>query len=159
LPENLPGEALEREYGTLTARIHLRRAYDAPGTVNGTRVLVDRLWSRALARVRAKIGLWLKEIASSDALRRWSGHEPMRLDEFAARYRAELKAKPAPLAELLRLCCAGSATLLFAAHDAERNNAVILRDVPREKIKDQGRMITIVTINTTNPIGMTVAMA
>ena len=83
----------------------------------------------------------------------------MRWDEFAARHRAELKAKPAPLAELLRLCRAGSVTLLFPAHDAERNNAVILLNMPRENIKDQDRMITIVTINTTNPIGMTVAMA
>ena len=110
----------------MTAQIHLRRAYDAPGAGDGTRVLVDRLWPRGLARTRAKMDLWLKEIAPSNALRRWFGHEPTRWEEFAARYRAELTANPAPLAELARLCRAGPVTLLFAAHDAERNNAVVL---------------------------------
>jgi uncharacterized protein YeaO (DUF488 family) len=117
----------------VSARIHLRSAYDAPGADDGTRVLVDRLWPRGL--VRAKMDLWLKEIASSGALRRWFGREPARWEEFAARYWAELTADPASLAELARLCRAGPLTLQFAAHDAERNNAVVLRDVLRERIK------------------------
>ncbi len=119
----------------MTAHIHLRRAYDAPGADDGARVLVDRLWPRGLARAHAKIDLWLKEIAPSDALRRWFGHEPARWEEFAVRYRAELAANPVPLVELERLCRAGPVTLLFAAHDAERNNAVVLGDVLRERIK------------------------
>ncbi len=32
--------------------IHLRRVYDAPGTEDGFRVLVDRLWPRGLAKER-----------------------------------------------------------------------------------------------------------
>ena len=120
----------------MSARIHLRRAYDVPGVDDGTRVLVDRLWPRGLARARAKMDLRLKETAPSDALRRWFGHESARWEEFAARYLAELTADPAPLAELARLCRAGPVTLLFAAHDAERNNAVVLcDDVLRERIK------------------------
>ena len=120
----------------MSARIHLRRAYDVPGVDDGTRVLVDRLWPRGLARARAKMDLRLKETAPSDALRRWFEHEPARWEEFAARYLAELTADPAPLAELARLCRAGPVTLLFAAHDAERNNAVVLcDDVLRERIK------------------------
>ena len=120
----------------MTALIHLRHAYDAPGADDGTRVLVDRLWPRGLARARAKVDLWLKEIAPSDALRRWFGHDPTRWEEFAARYLAELTADPAPLTELARICRAGPVTLLFAAHDAERNNAVVLcDDVLRERIK------------------------
>jgi hypothetical protein len=83
------------------------------------------------------MAVWLKEIAPSDALRHWFGHEPTRWEEFAARYRAELSANPAPLAELVHLCRAGPVTLLFAAHDAERNNAVVLRDVVREMINAQ----------------------
>ena len=75
-----------------------------------------------------KMDYWLKEIAPSDALRRWFGHEPTRWEAFAVRYRAELTANPAPLAELVRLCRAGPVTLLFAAPDAERNNAVVLRE-------------------------------
>ena len=119
----------------MTAGIHLRHAYDAPGADDGSRILVDRLWPRGLARAPAKIDLWLKEIAPSDALRRWFGHEPTRWEAFAVRYRAELSANSAPLAELIHLCLAGPVTLLFAAHDAQRNNAVVLRDVLRETIK------------------------
>jgi uncharacterized protein YeaO (DUF488 family) len=119
----------------VTAQIHLRRAYDAPEPDDGARVLVDRLWPRGLARVLAMLDLWLKDIAPSDGLRRWFGHEPTRWTEFSVRYRAELAANPAPMVELLRLCRAGPVTLLFAAHDGERNNAVVLRDVLRERIK------------------------
>jgi uncharacterized protein YeaO (DUF488 family) len=119
----------------VTAGIHLRRAYDAPGAEDGSRVLVDRLWPRGLGRASAKIDLWLKDIAPSDALRRWFGHEPTRWEAFAVRYRAELTANPTPMAELVRLCRAGPVTLLFAAQDAERNNAVVLGDVLREQIK------------------------
>lgn len=119
----------------MTARIHLRRVYDAPGVDDGVRVLVDRLWPRGLSRARARMDLWLKEIAPSTALRRWFGHEPARWDEFVVRYRAELMANPAPLSELVHLCRAGPVTLLFAAHDTERNNALVLRDVLRERLK------------------------
>jgi uncharacterized protein YeaO (DUF488 family) len=119
----------------VTAGIHLRRAYDAPGAEDGSRVLVDRLWPRGLARASAKIDLWLKDIAPSDALRRWFGHEPARWGAFAMRYRAELTANSTPMAELVRLYRAGPVTLLFAAHDAERNNAVVLGDVLRQQIK------------------------
>jgi uncharacterized protein YeaO (DUF488 family) len=36
--------------------------------------------------------LWLKEIAPSDDLRRWFGHDPARFAEFSRRYRAEFVA-------------------------------------------------------------------
>jgi uncharacterized protein YeaO (DUF488 family) len=33
------------------------------------------------------------------------------------------------------MCRAGPVTLPFAAHDAERNNAAVMRDVLRKRIK------------------------
>jgi uncharacterized protein YeaO (DUF488 family) len=119
----------------VTARIGLRRAYEAPGADEGTRILVDRLWPRGLTKARAKLDLWLKEIAPTDELRHWFGHEPARWDEFQPRYRAELDANPSPLDEMIDRCRAGPVTLLFAAHDAGRNNAVVVRDVLRERLK------------------------
>jgi uncharacterized protein YeaO (DUF488 family) len=119
----------------VTARIGLRRAYEAPGADDGARILVDRLWPRGLTKARARLDLWLKEIAPTDELRHWFGHEPARWEEFQARYRAELEANPAPLDELIGRCRAGPVTLLFAAHDAGRNNAVVVRDVLRERLK------------------------
>ena len=37
---------------------------------DGLRVLVDRLWPRGVAKEKARVDLWLKDIAPSDAFRR-----------------------------------------------------------------------------------------
>ena len=67
--------------------IRLRRAYDPPEEADGFRILVDRLWPRGLRRDGAWIDLWLKEVAPSNALRQWFGHDQARWMEFRARYR------------------------------------------------------------------------
>ena len=113
----------------MATKIRLRRVYDPPEDADGTRVLVDRLWPRGLAKARAKIDLWLKDIAPRDALRREFGHDPARWDWFAKTYRQELAKNPEPLERLVELCRAGAVTLLFAAHDTEHNNAVVLHGV------------------------------
>lgn len=108
--------------------IGIRRAYEPPGQDEGRRVLVDRLWPRGLSRERLGADLWLKEVAPSDDLRHWFGHDPAKWPEFQTRYRAELDANPGPVQELRLLARQGRLTLLFAAHDAQHNNAVALRD-------------------------------
>lgn len=111
-------------------QIQIKRAYEAAATNDGVRVLVDRLWPRGLKREDADIDHWLKEVAPSTGLRRWFGHDPSRWPEFAQRYRAELAANPPDLAILRGLLQgSGRLTLLFAAADTERNNAVVLHDV------------------------------
>lgn len=111
-------------------QVHLKRAYDAAAVEDGIRVLVDRLWPRGLKRDEAAIDHWLKGVAPSSGLRRWFGHEPSRWPEFEQRYRAELATSPPDLAVLRGLLEGrGRLTLLFAAADTERNNAVVLRDV------------------------------
>jgi uncharacterized protein YeaO (DUF488 family) len=106
---------------------HLKRAYDPPAPEDGTRILVDRLWPRGLKRDHARIDLWLKDIAPSTDLRSWFGHRPERWEEFARRYHAELKANPDPLKQIREAASSGPCTLLYAAHDTERNNAVVLK--------------------------------
>ena len=54
-------------------RVQVRRAYDAPERGDGTRVLVDRLWPRGLAKAKADLDEWCKEVAPSTELRKWSG--------------------------------------------------------------------------------------
>lgn len=112
-------------------QVHLKRAYDVAAVEDGIRVLVDRLWPRGLKRDEAAIDHWLKGVAPSTELRRWFGHEPSRWPEFEQRYRAELATRPPPDLTILRglLEGRGRLTLLFAAADTERNNAVVLRDV------------------------------
>ncbi len=116
------------------ARIGLRRAYDPPGDDEGWRVLVDRLWPRGVARARLGMDEWTKEVAPSDALRHWFGHDPALWDEFRRRYREELAANPGPFEALLRRAEAGPVTLLYSAHDREHNNAVALRGFLEERL-------------------------
>lgn len=89
-------------------------------------VLVDRIWPRGIAKKEAALTLWLKEIAPSDALRKWFGHEPERWAEFQKRYRAELDANGDAVAQLRNLSREGKVTLLYGAHDEAHNNAVAL---------------------------------
>jgi uncharacterized protein YeaO (DUF488 family) len=112
-----------------TGDVYVKRAYDAPSPEDGTRVLVDRLWPRGLAKERARIDLWLREVAPSESLRRWYGHDPDKWDEFQRRYTVELAAgEPAAALERLRaLARQGSVTLVFAARAAEHSNAAVLR--------------------------------
>lgn len=109
--------------------VRLKRVYDDPSADDGTRVLVDRLWPRGRSREAAKVDLWLKDVAPSDALRHWFNHDPERWPEFRKRYRAELAEKSEDL-ETLRRLAAGKkpVTLLFAAKDTEHNNAVALKE-------------------------------
>ncbi|HUZ62927.1 MAG TPA: DUF488 family protein [Acetobacteraceae bacterium] len=106
--------------------LRLKRVYESPEPEDGTRVLVDRLWPRGLARVVAKIDLWAKDAAPSPDLRKWFGHRPDRWEEFARRYHAELAAHPEHLAPIRDLAAHGVVTLLYAARDHDINHAVVL---------------------------------
>ena len=111
--------------------VQLKRAYDAPEASDGTRVLVERLWPRGLTKERARIDLWLKEIAPSAELRRWYGHTPERWEEFRRRYLEELQAEPAreALARLRDLARQGTVTLIVGARDSEHSDGAVLREL------------------------------
>jgi len=116
------------------ATIRLKRVYDPPEPSDGTRVLVDRLWPRGIAKADARIDVWLKDAAPSNELRRWFGHDPGKWQAFRERFLAELAGNPA-LAELRRMARQpGTLTLVFAARDSEHNNAVALRDALRGRL-------------------------
>jgi uncharacterized protein YeaO (DUF488 family) len=70
--------------------VRMRRVYDDLSPDDGTRVLVDRIWPRGLAKATARIDEWAKVVAPSTELRRWYGHDPSRFEEFRRRYQAEL---------------------------------------------------------------------
>ena len=108
--------------------IKVKRVYDPPDPRDGARVLVDRLWPRGARKEGAKLTLWLKDLAPSDELRRWFGHDPAHFAEFSRRYWAELSANNDAARQVEDLIKAGPVTLLYAAHDAEHNNARVLAD-------------------------------
>jgi uncharacterized protein YeaO (DUF488 family) len=116
--------------------VRLERAYGAHSTEAGHRVLVDRLWPRGVRREALGIDAWMKDVAPSDELRRWFGHDPARWGEFAARYRAELRRKPAAdlVNQLVAQARRGPLTLVYGAKDDEHNQAVVLRGVIERRL-------------------------
>src|SRR6185437_8774953 len=109
--------------------IATKRAYETYAPSDGYRVLVDRLWPRGVSKAKAHVDLWMKEIAPSDKLRKWFGHDPKRWAEFQKRYREELKAKSELLDQLRALQKKHrNVTLVYGARDKEHNQAVALRD-------------------------------
>jgi uncharacterized protein YeaO (DUF488 family) len=108
--------------------IKIKRVYDPADKHDGFRILVDRLWPRGLTKEKSKIDLWLKEIAPSNTLRKWSHHDPKRWTEFKKRYFAELAGHTEHLKIILSESSDKTVTLLFAAKDEQHNNAVALRE-------------------------------
>jgi uncharacterized protein YeaO (DUF488 family) len=106
--------------------IKLKRAYEKPARDDGERILVERLWPRGLTKQRARVDLWLKDVAPSAELRRWFGHDPEKWDEFRRRYQNELKHKDDLIELLKRKAKAGTITLIYAARDEEQNGALVL---------------------------------
>lgn len=108
--------------------VSIKRAYEPPASSDGVRILVDRLWPRGVTKTDAHITQWMKEIAPSNELRKWFGHDPDRWEEFRRRYRAELAQKRGLMAELRSLARKGRLTLVYSAHDEAHNQAVVLRE-------------------------------
>jgi uncharacterized protein YeaO (DUF488 family) len=115
--------------------LRIKRVYEPPDTADGVRVLVDRLWPRGLSREKAKIDLWLKDIAPSDTLRRRFHGDPAAWEDFKTAYYAELQQAPAQSAvrDLLERVSREPVTLLLAARDETRNNAVALKEWLEER--------------------------
>jgi len=109
-------------------QIKIKRAYDPPGPEDGRRFLVDRLWPRGVKREALKLDGWIKDVAPSDELRRWYGHDPTRWEEFQRRYEEELERNKEAWEPLLKEARSEDVTLIYAARDEEQNNAVVLRN-------------------------------
>jgi|SRR5580692_12742190 uncharacterized protein YeaO (DUF488 family) len=110
--------------------IKLKRVYDKPAKDDGWRVLVDRLWPRGMTKEAAHLDAWMKDVAPTDALRKWFGHEPVKWAAFEKKYHAELATKKELLAELKKMAKDhDTLTLLFGAKDEEHNEAIVLADV------------------------------
>lgn len=109
-------------------KLRIKRAYEPAVPEDGERFLVDRLWPRGVKKEALVLTEWLKEVAPSDALRRWFGHDPERWEAFRRRYRKELKSQRAVLQSLRNALKRGPVTLVYSAHDEAHNQAVVLRE-------------------------------
>ena len=113
--------------------IQIKRAYDPRSPSDGYRVLVDRLWPRGLSKEELKLDAWMKEVAPSNELRKWFGHEEAKWAEFKKRYFNELKQQPELTAELRKRSRGGKLTLLYSSREEVHNNAVALKEYLERK--------------------------
>lgn len=101
-------------------------------SISGYRILTDRLWPRGISKEKAALDLWAKDVAPTNELRKWFGHEPAKFPEFKQRYRAELGANPAAadfVATVREQLAAGhDVLLLFGAKDEQNNQAIVLKE-------------------------------
>jgi uncharacterized protein YeaO (DUF488 family) len=120
--------------------IRLKRAYDDPSPDDGYRVLVDRVWPRGRAREALRLDEWARELGPSDELRTWFGHDPARWPEFEERYHAELAApdKARMLDALAAKARQGPVTLVYGARDREHNQAQVIGDELRRRLRADG---------------------
>jgi len=109
--------------------VRLKRAYEPPSREDGKRILIDRLWPRGVRRTDAALDQWARDVAPSDALRTWFGHDPERWPEFQRRYKAELRQRTQELDRIRALAKERMVTLVYSAHDEEHNDAIVLKEV------------------------------
>ena len=121
--------AAKRPTQSKTFNIAVKRAYEPASADDGLRVLVDRLWPRGVTKAKARIDLWLKDMAPSDKLRRMVHGDPDTWEEFVKAYAAELKQEPAKsaFADLRARVGKEHVTLVYAARDETHNQAVLLK--------------------------------
>lgn len=109
--------------------VHIKRIYEAISNDDGYRVLVDRLWPRGIKKENAQIDEWLKDVAPSQTLRKWFGHQPEKWDSFYTRYSTGLY-DSMPLAKLKTLMKKHKTlTLLYSAKDEQHNHAIIIKEL------------------------------
>ncbi len=115
--------------------IQIKRVYEKVDVKDGERILVDRMWPRGIRRSTSNIDIWVKNVAPSDELRKWFAHDPKKWMRFKKKYKKELKDNKA-LNKLINIILnADPVTLLYSARDTKHNNAVVLFEVVRARIK------------------------
>src|SRR5919206_2638789 len=110
--------------------IKIERIYNNPRGNNSTfRILIDRLWPRGLRKDEVKIDLWQKDIAPSNTLRKWFGHDEKKWDEFKRKYFKELdkKSNIDTVDTLIKMARAHSSiTLLYGTKEVRINNSKVV---------------------------------
>ena len=109
-------------------KLKIKRVYEKPQKEDGKRILVDRLWPRGLTKEKARIDLWLKDLAPTAELRKWFDHDPNKWKEFQKKYHRELKNNQEQVSILSEQLKKGVITLVYGAKDEEHNEALVLRD-------------------------------
>ncbi len=119
--------------------IRIKRVYNPSAKDDGKRILIDRLWPRGLKKEDARIDEWIKEIAPSNELRKWFGHDPKKWGEFKKRFFTELHGKQGVVDGIISAARKGTVTLLFGSKEERFNNAVALKEYIDAKMSASAR--------------------
>ena len=110
--------------------ITIKRIYEEASVQDGFRILVDRIWPRGVSKDKAKLDLWMKEVAPGDELRKWFDHDPKKWEAFKSKYKTELKGKAAELNQIKVLEKQHKKiSLLYGAKSVTFNQAVVLKEI------------------------------
>ena len=118
--------------------IQIKRVYDAPEESDGTRILVDRLWTRGIKKETLQLDDWAKVLAPSTEARKAFAHKAENFGEFKGRYEAELD-QSADAHEYVSTLAASNppvVTLLYAAKDPQVNHAIVLKGWLERQVGD-----------------------
>ncbi|MCJ8157163.1 DUF488 domain-containing protein [Sphingomonas sp. LaA6.9] len=119
----------------MKATLRIKRIHEPVEPDDGARFLVDRLWPRGVSKEKAALTGWLRVLSPSDMLRKLyhgeTGDSDAAWDAFRKAYADELEIGgpdiARALAELDAARASGPVTLLYAAKNEARNNAVALK--------------------------------
>lgn len=115
--------------------VTIRRVYDrSPRSGDEVRILVDRIWPRGIKRDALHLAGWFSDLAPTNELRQWFGHDVARWPEFRRRYRVELAAQQQRLAEVVEMARQRPLVLLYSAREEEHNQAAVLREAIEEAL-------------------------
>ena len=119
--------------------IKLKRVYERIEVTDGERILVDRMWPRGIRRSTSNVDIWVKNVAPSSDLRKWFAHDPKKWMGFKKRYKKELENNRA-LNKLIQIVqSADPVTLLYSARDQRHNNAVVLLEILKRRMRSKSR--------------------
>lgn len=111
----------------MEGNIRIKRIYDPASDEDGIRVLVDNLWPMGMTKREARVGLWARDLAPSERLRR-RGQDAVSWKEFQEQYFRELDANKEAVEELMAAIPHSAVTFLYSSRDAEFNSAVALKN-------------------------------
>lgn len=114
-------------------RVRVRRVYEEPEPGDGTRVLVDRIWPRGLAKAKAALDEWCKASRRQTSCASGTATTRTASRNFGRRYQLELQdpRQAEALAHLRGLARDRQLTLLTATRQPEISEAAVLAGLLR----------------------------
>ena len=109
--------------------IRMKRIYEE-NTVDGVRILVDRLWPRGISKENAALDLWPKELTPSTELRKAYHEEVLTYEEFQSSYWEELQRMTLQedlMEEWRRLLKEKDLILLSSVKELEKSHVPVLK--------------------------------